>query len=121
MTNHEISSAIDSAALEAAVASFDAHGQPVRPALAWDLVSARWAEGDDQRLGLLPNFMPPEFAQDYYRHAAKLVGDMAANHIRIVDRLYEIYLPMDGGDLSYRTDRLSDAMLFSSRLTEVAH
>ena len=74
-----------------------------------------WAETKDPRLCSLPEGMPRQLEQDYQRHAQIIVDDMKKNYIRIVGRLDEVCLPMDSGDLSDRTDRLSDAIQFASQ------
>jgi hypothetical protein len=120
MTNQQVLSAIDSAAEQVALASFDVHS-PVRPQVGWDVVREMWAEADDQRLGLLPNSMPPEFERAYARHVAVIASALKKNYVRIVNGFYEIYLPVDRGKLSYRTDRLFDAIGFVRRFTQVSH
>lgn len=61
--------AIFKAALEAVVASMDAHGHIVEPVQAWDFISNLWFENEEKDFPLLPSEMPLEFARDYRRLA----------------------------------------------------
>ena len=71
-------------------------------------------------MGGLPDAMPRQFKHDYARHCRVILDGMAQFGIASEQEgaagiIYTVRLPKDGGEISYRTHSLSDAMKFGAR------
>ena len=121
MTHQQVLWNINTAAENAAQASMDAHGEFVAAEIVWDFMRQVCHDMNGEVYGemlSLPESMPRQFKHDYARHCRVVRDRMKGFGITQVHEgaagiVYEVRLPMDGGEISYRTVSLSDAMTFA--------